>query len=87
MEDIFELIVEMVLEILSGIRYKHPRTRTWVITVFFLILGGAPFGYMAWTLWFENGSVPCKVLAAALVTGVAVFLILGHRKNWPKGWV
>lgn len=87
MEDILELIAEMVLGVLSGLRYKHPRTRTWVITVFFLVLGGALLGYMAWLLWFEIGGILCKILAAALVAGGAVILILGHRKNWPSGWV
>lgn len=87
MEDIFELIAELVLGVLSRRPYKNPKTRTWVITVFFLILGGALFGYLAWMLWFEIGGVLCKILAAAQVAGVAVFLILGHRKNWPEGWV
>lgn len=87
MEDIFELIAEMVLGVLSDRPYRNPRARTWIITVFFLLLGGALFGYVAWTLWFEIGGILCKVLAAALVAGGTVFLILGHRKNWPKGWV
>lgn len=93
MEAIIELIAGIVLQLISGGKYKYENHRTWAITVFYLILGGGLVGAMAYSVWASRGNLlpgggyVLWGLVALAAVACLIFVILGHRKNWPKGWV
>ena len=89
MEDIIEFFATVILELISGGKYKYASTRTWAITIFWLILGGIPLGFAAWALWTqpEDWVVICRCIAALLAAGFLVYVIRGHRRNWHRTWL
>lgn len=90
MEDIFEFLAELVWTLIDHHKFRRQSTRTWVITSFWLIVGGILVGMLAWGIWQRRGNfIPggayvCWGLVAAAAAAWLFYVIRGHLRNWPR---
>lgn len=90
MEDILELVFTITAEIVDVVKFKNPKTRTWVMTIlhglcFAIVTGTAAVGAIA--LYKQDNLLGVSVVGglavAALIVAVIV-LVKGHRSNWQR---
>ncbi len=90
MDDILELILTVICEVISGLKFKKQSTRRWVMTVFISALATALDGFLTWTA--ISVALSGETIGA-IVLGIMVFcltiisfavIIRGHKDNWSK---
>ena len=90
MEGILEFFATLGADILSVIKFKNQKVRTWTITVFVLLVGVMLVGLLLWdTLGGWDNLTPAGKIVMGVVTGVfavgfLIFIICKHRKNWKS---
>ena len=88
MDDFLELLLTILSEVLSNMKYKDPRKRTWVMTGFFSLLSLLLEGFMVWTAvdFYKDGNmagaITFTVIAIGVLTAALIIIIRGHRRNW-----
>ena len=90
MDAILEPIFTITGEILSNMRYKNPRRRTWVLTGFFSLLGLLFLSFIVGSgisLYRQGsavGTIVLSVIALAAFVTCCVLIVCGHKSNWVK---
>ena len=91
MDFFLEAFFELVIEGLFGLTIHNPKVKTWVKTLFFVVLTqalAACFAYVAVVIPVENGdnsgNIICGIIAAALSVGFLAAAIHGHRTDWKQ---
>ena len=88
MDDMLELLLTVLVEALSGMQFKNPRRRTWILTGFLSVLALLFVVFITWNAvrLFQQGSaigtVTLGVLALAALVVCSIIIVRGHKTNW-----
>ena len=89
MEFLAEIILEVILGIFVEIPMESEHVKTWIKTVFFLVLCGFIDGFVGFFFYqvcFVQRDLPGSVMIGAVLLfllGVTIFgAVYGHKRNW-----